>query len=258
MECNHGAVHGLSALLLLSGALYVFVQRRNGPAAYGRYTGQGVLPFLSFTVPARWGWFLQELPAFLVPALMACTTDGSVHGRRLLLCTIIPHYLHRSLVYPFFVCGRPMPLLLVVFAGVFCLVNGFLQSHALLHCSPRGLDWVDSSLSSGLGLFAFGMVMNIHSDHILRSLRRPGETVYRIPRGGLFELVSGANFPAEIVEWFGFAVAVWTLPAFSFAFFTACSIGPRALGHHRFYLEKFPEYPRSRRALIQFILPAVI
>jgi hypothetical protein len=27
------------------------------------------------------------------------------------------------------------------------------------------------------------MVINIHSDHILRNLRKPGETGYKIPRG---------------------------------------------------------------------------
>ena len=32
-------------------------------------------------------------------------------------------------------------------------------------------------------LFVFGMVVNIHSDHILRNLRKPGETGYKIPQG---------------------------------------------------------------------------
>lgn len=49
----------------------------------------------------------------------------------------------------------------------------------------------------------------------------------------MFELVSGANFLGEMVEWCGYAVATWTLPAFAFAFFTVCSIGPRAYHHHR-------------------------
>lgn len=49
----------------------------------------------------------------------------------------------------------------------------------------------------------------------------------------MFELVSGANFLGEMVEWCGYALATWSLPAFAFAFFTACSIGPRACHHHR-------------------------
>ena len=32
-------------------------------------------------------------------------------------------------------------------------------------------------------MFVAGMIINIHSDHILRNLRKPGETGYKIPRG---------------------------------------------------------------------------
>ncbi|XP_071361312.1 3-oxo-5-alpha-steroid 4-dehydrogenase 2a [Trachinotus anak] len=98
------------------------------------------------------------------------------------------------------------------------------------------------------------MAINMHSDHILRSLRKPGEITYKIPSGGMFEFVSGANFFGEIVEWCGYAVAAWSLPTFAFAFFTACSIGPRAYQHHRDYHQKFEDYPHSRKALIPFIL----
>ncbi|KAJ0033717.1 hypothetical protein NQD34_000824 [Periophthalmus magnuspinnatus] len=257
MECAHSLVHRLSALLLLGGVLIFLRQLRRGPVRYGRYACS------KYTIPARWAWFLQELPAFLVPVLLACTTDGSTHGRRLLLCTFTLHYFHRAIVYPLLIRGRPIPAFIVVSSELFCFFNGILQSHTLLHCSAPDLDqdlnqhqhWVYSlRTGAGLCLFALGMILNIHSDHILRNLRRSGETVYKIPRGGLFELVSGANFLAEILEWFGFAVVVWNLPGFSFFFFTVCSIGPRAIGHHRFYLEKFPDYPRNRKALIPFIL----
>jgi 3-oxo-5-alpha-steroid 4-dehydrogenase len=53
-------------------------------------------------------------------------------------------------------------------------------------------------------------------------------------KGGMFNYVSGANFFGEIVEWTGFAVACWSVPAAAFAMFTACFIGPRAVNHHRF------------------------
>ncbi|RXN09112.1 3-oxo-5-alpha-steroid 4-dehydrogenase 2-like protein [Labeo rohita] len=107
---------------------------------------------------------------------------------------------------------------------------------------------------SCLLVFFTGMAINIHSDYILRNLRKPGEVSYKIPRGGLFELVSGANFFGEIVEWCGYAVACWSFPASSFALFTICSIGPRAYHHHRYYLEKFKDYPKSRKAVIPFLL----
>ena len=51
--------------------------------------------------------------------------------------------------------------------------------------------------------------------------------------GGMFEWVSCANFLGEIVEWTGFAVACWSLPAAVFALMTACNLAPRAIHHHR-------------------------
>lgn len=53
----------------------------------------------------------------------------------------------------------------------------------------------------GVALMLIGAYINYHSDEILRNLRKPGETGYKVPRGGMFEYVSGANFLGEIVEW---------------------------------------------------------
>lgn len=36
---------------------------------------------------------------------------------------------------------------------------------------------------AGILLFASGMCINIHSDSILRNLRKPGEKGYKIPKG---------------------------------------------------------------------------
>lgn len=55
----------------------------------------------------------------------------------------------------------------------------------------------------------------------------------RSTTGGLFQYVSGANYFGEIVEWFGYAVATWSLPTLSFAVFSLSFIGPRAHYHHR-------------------------
>lgn len=41
-------------------------------------------------------------------------------------------------------------------------------------------------LSPGSALWLVGWLMNVHSDHILRNLRKPGETGYKIPTGRIF------------------------------------------------------------------------
>jgi hypothetical protein len=106
---------------------------------------------------------------------------------------------------------------------------------------------------AGLALFVTGMAVNWHSDGVLIGLRRPGETGYKIPRGGAFELVSGANFFGEILEWSGWALAAGTRPALAFAFFTFCNIGPRGAQHHRWYRATFKDYPVGRKAVIPFV-----
>jgi len=43
----------------------------------------------------------------------------------------------------------------------------------------------------GASIWALGLAINIHSDYILSNLRKPGETGYKIPIGGVFNFVSG-------------------------------------------------------------------
>jgi 3-oxo-5-alpha-steroid 4-dehydrogenase 1 len=38
-------------------------------------------------------------------------------------------------------------------------------------------------------------------DLTLINLRKPGESGYKVPRGGMFELVSAGNYASEILEW---------------------------------------------------------
>uniref|UniRef100_A0A5F9DFC2 Steroid 5 alpha-reductase 1 n=1 Tax=Oryctolagus cuniculus TaxID=9986 RepID=A0A5F9DFC2_RABIT len=110
-----------------------------------------------------------------------------------------------------------------------------------------------STTCNGFALWFLGLLINIHSDHILRNLRRPGETGYKIPRGGLFEFVTAANYFGEITEWCGFALASWSLQGSAFAMFTFCVLLTRAEQHHQWYLEKFEDYPKFRKILIPFL-----
>jgi steroid 5-alpha reductase family enzyme len=103
-------------------------------------------------------------------------------------------------------------------------------------------------------LFVCGFAVNKHSDWLLRKLRKPGESGYSIPRGGLFRWVSCPNYLGEIIEWIGWAVATWSLAGLSFAVWTAANLIPRAWQYHRWYRKEFPDYPKKRKAVIPFLL----
>jgi steroid 5-alpha reductase family enzyme len=167
------------------------------------------------------------------------------------------HYLYRTLLYPFMMRGgnKSFPFLLVAFAFAFNIINGYINGIYLFSLAdPYGTDWLlDPRFIAGSLIFIAGLAINIHSDGVLRGLRRPGENNYRIPYGGLFRYVSNPNYLGEIIEWSGWALATWSLPGLAFALFTIANLAPRARANHRWYKEKFIEYPAERKILIPFI-----
>ena len=88
----------------------------------------------------------------------------------------------------------------------------------------------------------------------LRRLRSTSPEGYVVPRGPLFRWLSCPNYFGEIVEWTGFALASWSPGGLLFALWTAANLVPRAIHHHRWYRAKFADYPRSRRAVMPFLL----
>lgn len=225
-------------------------------APYGRYARSG----WGCTMNANLAWFFQEIPSFAVPVLFIVFTNKwkliSVCSKVVMGCFLL-HYFQRAFVFPLLIRGgKPTPCVPFFLALVFCVVNGYLQGGYLLYHAPRSVDgcYTIPLFIIGLVLFFTGMAVNIHSDHILRNLRKPGETGYVIPRGGMFNFVSGANFFGEILEWWGYFLMSPSLPSLAFAVFTSSNIGPRALQHHKWYLQKFEDYPKNRKAIIPFIL----
>lgn len=224
-------------------------------APYGRHHRAGFGP----SIKARWGWVLMEAPApasFVIMFLMTGTrtTAGFV------LCGMyLTHYLYRSFVFPFRMRGgdKPKPLLTVALAILFNVASGSINGFAISNLAPHltgNAHLLSPLFFVGATLFFFGFALNVQSDNILRSLRKPGETGYKIPRGGGFRFVTSPNYLGEIVEWTGFALCAWTMPAAAFALFTAANLVPRAWSHHRWYKEKFEDYPESRRAIVPGLL----
>lgn len=231
---------------ILAAAGVVFVVLFFVDAPYGRHQRDGWGP----TVPARWGWVIMELPSVALFGALWWT-----HPQRgELVVTVLglawlAHYGQRTFLFPFLMRGggRPHALLTVVMAVLFNVPNASANAVGL-RARP-----VDAAFVAGVGLFVAGMVVNLHADAVLRGLRRPGETGYRIPQGGAYRWVSSANYLGEIVEWVGFALASGSLAAWAFAAFTFANLAPRARSHHRWYRDRFPDYPPERRAIVPFI-----
>ncbi|EFO21290.2 hypothetical protein LOAG_07203 [Loa loa] len=245
----------LSYAMLISGAITFMALMSGFKATYGRYSEQSrqSVPL----IPTKCAWFIQELPSLYIPLhyLVTGITDLPLINAFILILFCL-HYINRALIYPFLIKhGTGTPVHIFLLGLLFCTINGYVQgkwhSHNVVY---------NESLKNtvfcfiGTLIFIIGMMINVTSDSILRNLRKDGESGYKIPYGGLFKYISGANFFGECIEWTGFALLARTLPAFAFAFFTLCNIAPRAYQHHRWYQEKFGNYPKDRKAFIPFVI----
>lgn len=236
--------------LLVCGAL-AFLALTFITAPYGRHGRGGWGP----TLPTRWTWVLMEAPAPIAFAITLATTPRGLEPVPLVLGGLyIAHYTWRSFVFPFLlkVDGKREPVLIAALSGLFNSANGFVNAYAIGWLAPHlDASWLHGPVAwLGIALFAIGYRINHQSDAILRNLRRPGETGYRIPEGGLYPWVSSPNYLGELLEWTGFALAVSTAAGWVFVYFTAANLVPRAIANHAWYRSTFEDYPPERRVLL--------
>eukprot|EP00962_Isochrysis_galbana_P047085 scaffold19149_cov146-Isochrysis_galbana.AAC.6 len=250
-------------LMMAVGAAVVLVELGGGmQAVYGRYASDPMAKWFGPTIPATAAWVFQESWSFTVAIAMVWFGDSAClasFANRALGAMFLVHYSYRSFIYPLRMRGgKPMPLFINLLASAFCMFNGYLQGRLWTRMRVFSLESTADVvyLGSGFALWLGGWYVNLDSDAILRKLRKPGETGYKIPRGGMFEYVSGANYLGECAEWCGYALASRLhIACVAFAVFTLCNTGPRAYHHHQWYRAKFKdEYPEARRALIPFLL----
>jgi 3-oxo-5-alpha-steroid 4-dehydrogenase 1 len=232
---------------------FPFLLKKTAP--YGRHTSEGWGPM----IPNQIGWMLMEgfAPVFIsfwfwTGTLPKTNASYFFYGLYML------HYIYRSYIFPFRTQtkGKKMPLVITGSAILFNVCNTFILGFFLGNIGGNYPDGYFTSLPfiTGMLVFIGGVYINIHSDNMLIKLRAPGEIGYKIPHGFLFELVSCPNLFGEIIEWTGFAIMIGGLPAWSFPIWTFINLVPRALDHHKWYLQKFPDYPKERKAVIPFIL----
>jgi len=245
----------LAAMLVVAAGVFVYLLAR--PAPYGRH-GEGKA--WGPAVPARLAWILMESPSVISFAACYALAPRPPWADAPLVVFLVLwqlHYAHRAFVFPFRLRrGAPMPAVVMASGCAFTALNGYLNGRGLTAFGHGyGAAWLaDPRFWAGTLLFAAGYSINHHADRILLDLRRPGETGYKIPRGGLYRWISCPNYFGEIIEWTGWAVATWSLPGVVFVIWTIANLFPRALAHHRWYLAKFPDYPKERRALVPFVL----
>jgi 3-oxo-5-alpha-steroid 4-dehydrogenase 1 len=219
-------------------------------APYGRHSRKG----WGYAIGNKLGWVLMEAPAPLTFAVCFFLGGGFGITGIVFLALWEAHYLHRAFIYPFGLRGgaRRMPLSVVSFGFFFNLMNGYLNGRYIFTFSGGyGAAWLaDPRFIVGALLFITGFVINRQADQVLKGLRRPGESDYKVPDSWLYRRVSSPNYLGEIIIWTGWAVATWSLPGLVFAVWTVANLLPRARANHAWYRANFPDYPPQRKALL--------
>lgn len=193
------------------------------------------------------GWVLMEAPVFVAMCLLWWYSDRRFSTVPLLIFLMFQlHYFQRSFIFPLLIKGKSkMPLTIILCGVLFNTLNALMQGGWIFYVSPSEqytLAWLTTpQFIVGTVMFFAGMVINLHSDHIVRNLRKPGDTKHYIPRGGMYKYVSSANYFGEWVEWTGFAVLTWSWAGVLFSVWTFANLAPRAKKLHERYKAEFGE-----------------
>lgn len=244
-------------------AVVVFVALFFFKAGYGYLSSSNWGPKIS-NKPA---WIMMEAPAFIF--LLYYTIRFEISGidtgnSRIVLYIMaglyLLHYFQRSFIFPLMMRGKStMPVAIMLMGLVFNTLNAYLIGGWLYGEAPAGMydiQWLGSPrFIIGTIVFFSGMAINLHSDHVIRNLRKPGDTKHYIPRKGFYRYVTSANYFGELTEWTGFAILTWSPAGLLFALWTFANLGPRAKSLTEKYEQEFgEEYTRLRKKhLIPFI-----
>lgn len=107
----------------------------------------------------------------------------------------------------------------------------------------------------GAFIFIIGNVVQWHSHYVLSLLSRKGNGRYRIPRKGLFHLVSCPHYFGEIVIYLGLALmhVYGPLRAWYPFVWVIVNLILAARMTHSWYQSHFKTYPADRKMLIPYV-----
>ena len=240
--------HIVIAWILLG--IVVFMVNLKIVAPYGRH----VSAKWGFLVNSRLAWVVMESPVLLMVIYFVYLNSIRIgYVEWLLIFLFCAHYFHRIFIYPLriHVGGGKVPLGIMLLAIIFNMMNGYLIGYYLTKFATYNLSWFYSMpfIIGGL-LFAAGAFINWRADSMLINLRKGGFKGYKVPRGFLFGKISCPNHFGEMIEWTGYALMSFSLPALAFSVWTFANLIPRAIAHHKWYKEKFSDYPSERKAFL--------
>ncbi len=238
-------------------AVIVFVALYFVKAGYGMFRTRS----WGWSVPNKVGWVLMEAPSFVAMGLWAWKAGVEAYTPQAIFVGLFMlHYFQRSFVFPLLMKGKSrMPLAIMAMGILFNVINATLLAASFFSCALPGkyesaTFWTNPLSWVGAAIFLIGMAINLHADHVIRNLRKPGDTRHYLPEKGFYRYVTSANYFGELVEWTGFALLTASPAAWVFVWWTAANLVPRADAIYKRYCEEFGKQAvGSRKRIIPCI-----
>ncbi|WP_216909658.1 methyltransferase [Nocardia noduli] len=246
-------------------AAFVLVGGLFTQSPYGRFATAK----LGFNLPPKLGWWLMEIPATVVFAVFYLGGPQRFEPVPLVLAAIwLLHYGNRGWFFPLSIRQVPGKRgsfnISVLAMGMFVTaVHGYLNGAFFSHDyrNQYDTDWfTDPRFLVGVVIYLCGFTLLVRSESIVRNLRDKADpssaqsTEYRIPYGFGFRYVTSPAYLGELIAWAGFALLSWSLAGVVILLITAGNLVPRAFATHRWYRERFADYPAERKALIPYVI----
>ena len=205
-------------------------------------------------------WILMEAPVFFVMLYMWASNGTPTTLPAFLAFLLFElHYFQRSFIFPLMMKGQSqMPVAIMLMGVIFNVINGLVIGTSLFTLPPSAYNDGAAYLThptaiAGIAIFFSGMGINLHSDHVIRHLRKPGDNRHYLPQKGFYRYVTSANYFGELVEWTGFALLCSTPAAWLFVVWTAANLVPRAAALHKRYRDEFGDAVGSRKRILPFV-----
>ena len=204
---------------------------------------------LAYPVPSRAGMVFLYFCPLLAGGYCLHTYDGNSRlvpglmvahfGKRVLECLLLHKYSGQMSI------TTALPIALFYTLTVFAECR---FAHAV------DLDDIERTHLIGVALFFTGLAGNLYHHYLLSNLRKADEKEYKIPTGGLFELVAAPHYLFELVGWLGAAlVGQHPVHAFVFASMTFY-LADRSVAQSTWNRGKFgARYPATRKHLVPYI-----
>lgn len=222
-------------------------------APFGRHVNEKFGKMMNNT----WGWVIMEFPSMFFISLFFIIGSGEKGFYNYFFLGLwLMHYVNRTFIFPFRLRNKDkkIPVAIVLSAVFFNLVNGSTNGLFLGEFKTyEATYFLNPHFIIGVSMFLIGWGINLWADHKILNLRKPGDTHYVMPKGGLFNYLSSPNLFGEIIEWIGFAIAANHLAAYGFAIWTCANLIPRCRDHYNWSKTHFENYPTDRKILIPFI-----